>query len=118
MKNILLLVMLFFTPALFAADYTVTFSWDPNPAADQVTTYECQYAIGGGLPVPCSGIILAPNTTHTQTITANPGDIIFAQVKANNAVGSSPYSLGVSGAFPATSNPNAPSGTAITITFP
>jgi len=101
MKPIAIIFALLFSGLASAYDVVVTYSWDSNPASNQLTKYECEVQINIGPYASCSVPIIPPANALTETISGvNSGDIITAHVRACNVVGCSAFSERVSGTVP------------------
>jgi len=110
----------------YAATPSVTVNWTaPTTAVDgtaltgaqAVTSYQVWIAttsIPDTVSTPPTATVTT-GTTTTQSVTANPGDTIFARVKACNAGGCSVLTAQASKTLPVGS-PNPPTSVTITLT--
>ena len=116
MKKLLLgLILILASFAANAFDVIATYSWDSNPASDQVTKYQCEYKINTGAFIPCSADISPLVNSTDQVINVNSGDVITAHIRACNVIGCSSFTAGASETVPPNQAPSAPTGLQIVI---
>ncbi|HEY1303416.1 MAG TPA: putative Ig domain-containing protein [Vicinamibacterales bacterium] len=97
-RSLVMLFVLLATP-LAANSQTLTAVWDPNPAADQVTSY--QVCIGT-TSLSCNFKNATVSSTESSYVfTPNPGVLYRVAVRAANAAGPGSYSSEVTVSTPA-----------------
>lgn len=107
--KLLAIALFLFASTAHAFDILVTYSWDSNPAADQVTQYLCEYQLNSAAFIPCSAPIVPPANSITESIIGvAAGDTLTMHVQACNVVGCSLFSPGVSATVPPNLVPSVP----------
>lgn len=130
MRKLALIALIVLAPLIArAATTSATFAWTaPTTAIDgsaltgaqAITGYQVWVSttsIPDNVSTAATALITGTATTTTQTVTANPGDTIFARVKACNSSGCGTLSNQVSKALPI-NLPNPPTSVTITINVP
>jgi hypothetical protein len=125
MKKLLALLVLALTPALTLAA-TVTVNWtapttaidgSPLTGSQAITSYQVWLgtsSIAANTTSQPTATVTGSATTTTQTVTASPGQTIFARVKACNSGGCSAMSAEASKLVPV-SEPGVPTSVTITL---
>lgn len=126
MRKLLALIALLLPTLGLAA--TATINWSaPSTATDgtalsgaqALTSYQVWLStssIPATTTAPATATITGTATTTTQTLTASPGQTIYARVKACNAAGCSDFSAEASKVLPVTT-PNPPTNVTVTISI-
>jgi hypothetical protein len=125
MKKLLALLVLALTPALTLAA-TVTVNWtapttaidgSPLTGSQAITSYQVWLgtsSIAANTTSQPTATVTGSATATTQTVTASPGQTIFARVKACNSGGCSAMSAEASKLVPV-SEPGVPTSVTITL---
>lgn len=89
MKKILAVAVLLAATSAHAVERRLTFTWDPNPATDNVTSYSLERNKDGGAWSTVNALILpAPALELSDTIVGGTGDYNY-RLRATNQWGTS-----------------------------
>jgi putative Ig domain-containing protein/VCBS repeat protein len=99
-----LLGVLFFASSAVSYGQTLTAAWDPNPAADLITSY--QVCIGTSSMSCNSQNPTVPPTTTSYAFTPAAGVLYYVGVRATSALGTGPYSAEVRISIPSLQQPS------------
>ena len=102
-RRFLMMAALLLASPVVAHAQTLTALWDPNPPAEQVTSY--QVCIGTS-SLSCNiQLVSVPSSETSYTFTPNPGVLHFVAVRALSAAGTGVYSPEVRVSIPSLAQP-------------